>query len=77
MSREKNEHEARRWFRQARADLCAAERSAAAGSFEWACFQAEQAHNDPAGPVPSAAGDSGILTDGTTVLPLPGDRVRG
>ena len=34
---------ARTWFDQARADLAAAEDSAATGHHEWACFQAQQA----------------------------------
>ena len=34
---------ARTWFEQARADLGAAEDSAATGHHEWACFQAQQA----------------------------------
>ena len=32
-----------RWLAQARWDLKAARDSAAAGNFEWACFQAQQA----------------------------------
>ena len=43
MSVEKEKHEAGRWLGQARADLRAAESSIAAGIFEWACFQAQQA----------------------------------
>jgi HEPN domain-containing protein len=43
MSLEKSREEAQRWLDQARADLRAAEASLAAGSFEWACFQAQQA----------------------------------
>jgi len=43
MSVEKQKHEAARWLLQARADIRAAEGSIAAGSFEWACFQAQQA----------------------------------
>ncbi len=35
--------EARRWLAQAKRDLKAARDSAAAGNFEWACFQAQQA----------------------------------
>ena len=34
---------ARTWFDQARADLAAAEDSAATRHHEWACFQAQQA----------------------------------
>ena len=34
---------ARTWFEQAQADLRAAEDSAKAGHYEWACFQAQQA----------------------------------
>ena len=43
MSTEKLRHEAQRWLDQAKADLRAAESSLAAGSFEWACFQSQQA----------------------------------
>jgi len=43
MSLEKLRHEAERWLQQARADLKAAEQSRTSGSFEWACFQAQQA----------------------------------
>ena len=43
MSMEKFRHEASRWLSQAQADLKAAEGSLRAGSFEWACFQAQQA----------------------------------
>jgi len=34
--------EARRWFRQAEADLEAAKHSLASGDYEWSCFQAQQ-----------------------------------
>ena len=34
---------AQTWYDQARADLAAAEDSGAAGHYEWACFQAQQA----------------------------------
>jgi HEPN domain-containing protein len=43
MSVEKAKHEAARWLQQARADIRAAESSIAAGVFEWACFQSQQA----------------------------------
>jgi HEPN domain-containing protein len=43
MSVEKQKHEAARWLGQALADLRAAENSMAAGIFEWACFQSQQA----------------------------------
>lgn len=43
MSREKIEAEAARWLAQANADLRAAAASTAAGSHEWASFQAQQA----------------------------------
>lgn len=43
MSLEKFRHEAERWLLQAEADLKAAEGSISTGSFEWACFQAQQA----------------------------------
>lgn len=34
---------AQTWYEQARADLAAAQASSAAGHYEWACFQAQQA----------------------------------
>ncbi len=43
MSLEKYRREADRWFLQAKADLRAAGNSAASDSFDWACFQAQQA----------------------------------
>jgi len=43
MSMEKFRHEASRWLSQAQADLRAAENSLKSASFEWACFQAQQA----------------------------------
>lgn len=43
MSVEKFRHEANRWLLQAKADIKAAEGSVREGSFEWACFQAQQA----------------------------------
>ena len=43
MSLERFRQESERWLAQARADLKAAEASAAAGSYEWACFQSQQA----------------------------------
>ena len=43
MSLEKSRQESERWIGQAKADLRAAEASAAAGSYEWACFQSQQA----------------------------------
>jgi HEPN domain-containing protein len=43
LSQEENRIEARRWLLQARADLRAAEVSAAGSRWEWACFQAQQA----------------------------------
>lgn len=43
MSLEKHRHEALRWLTQGRSDIKAARASLAAGSFEWACFQAQQA----------------------------------
>jgi len=43
MSLEKSKQESERWIGQAMADLKAAESSAAAGSYEWACFQSQQA----------------------------------
>ena len=38
-----HQHESERWLTQAKWDLKAAGDSAAAGTFEWACFQAQQA----------------------------------
>ena len=43
MSVEKERQESERWLQQARADLRAAEGSLQLGSFEWACFQSQQA----------------------------------
>ena len=43
MSEEKNVHEAKRWLKQAKADLLAARHSAENKSFEWASFQSQQA----------------------------------
>jgi len=43
MSREKYKAAAERWFAQAGADLRAANGSARNQSYEWACFQAQQA----------------------------------
>jgi len=43
MSREKHRADSRRWLLQAKADLRAARTSLKGGSFEWACFQAQQA----------------------------------
>jgi HEPN domain-containing protein len=43
MSVEKSRAEAARWLSQARADLRAAQASRTARSFEWACFQCQQA----------------------------------
>ena len=43
MSQEKYTAMSRRWLAQARADLRAAEGSLQNASFEWACFQAQQA----------------------------------
>ena len=37
------EETATRWFEQAKWDLKSAEDSRAAGNYEWACFQAQQA----------------------------------
>jgi len=39
---DRNRTEAERWYGQARFDLEAARASAAAGHYEWACFQAQQ-----------------------------------
>jgi len=38
-----HQRESERWLKQAKWDLKAAGDSAAAGNFEWACFQAQQA----------------------------------
>ena len=43
MSAEKAKENAKRWFRQGRTDLNAALGSISAGSYEWACFQSQQA----------------------------------
>jgi HEPN domain-containing protein len=43
MSAEKQSSEAGRWFSQANSDVAAARDSLAAGRYEWACFQAQQA----------------------------------
>ena len=43
MSSEKRQHEASRWLAQVEADLRAAGISASGKSYEWACFQAQQA----------------------------------
>lgn len=43
MSREKYRADAMRWLSQATADLRAARNSLGSGSFEWACFQSQQA----------------------------------
>ena len=38
-----NRHEAFRWFHQSQRDLKAAHMSLKTGSYEWACFQSQQA----------------------------------
>jgi len=43
MSREKENHESRRWLDQAKADIRAAVISLEGGAYEWACFQSQQA----------------------------------
>ena len=43
MSREKEIDNAIRWLEQAKADIRAAEISRNGGSYEWACFQSQQA----------------------------------
>ena len=43
MSSEKHRGDAARWALQAQADVRAAQASRAAGAYEWACFQAQQA----------------------------------
>lgn len=43
MSQEKYREDSRRWLLQAKADLRAARISLDGGSFEWACFQSQQA----------------------------------
>ena len=53
---------ARTWFEQARADLAAAEDSAATGHHEWACFQAQQAGEKALKAVLSARGRTSVLT---------------
>ena len=53
---------ARTWFDQARADLAAAEDSAATGHNEWACFQAQQAGEKALKAVLYARGRTSIVT---------------
>ena len=53
---------ARVWFDQARADLAAAEDSAATGHNEWACFQAQQAGEKALKAVLYAQGRTSIVT---------------
>jgi len=53
---------ARTWFDQARADLAAAEDSAATGHHEWACFQAQQAGEKALKAVLYARGRTSIVT---------------
>ena len=53
---------ARTWFDQARADLAAAEDSAATGHHEWACFQAQQAGEKALKAVLYAQGRTSIVT---------------
>lgn len=53
---------ARTWFDQARADLAAAEDSAATGHNEWACFQAQQAGEKALKAVLYAQGRTSIVT---------------
>ena len=43
MSVEKHRSDASRWYSQAKADLRASRKSRDAESFEWACFQSQQA----------------------------------
>jgi len=43
MSQERNEQDARRWLKQAEADIGAAGNSIASKNFEWAAFQSQQA----------------------------------
>ena len=53
---------ARTWFDQARADLAAAEDSAATRHHEWACFQAQQAGEKALKAVLYARGRTSIVT---------------
>ena len=53
---------ARVWFDQARADLAAAEDSAATGHHEWACFQAQQAGEKALTALHFARGRTSIVT---------------
>jgi len=43
MARDNNRTEFRQWLAQAKYDLSAARQSTKNGSYEWACFQAQQA----------------------------------
>ena len=53
---------ARTWLEQARADLAAAEDSAATGHHEWACFQAQQAGEKALKALLYARGRTSIVT---------------
>ena len=52
----------RTWLAQARADLAAAEDSAATGHHEWACFQAQQAGEKALEALLYARGRTSIVT---------------
>lgn len=43
MSQENNKEDSKRWFRQAEADIKAAQGSLKNHNYEWACFQSQQA----------------------------------
>jgi HEPN domain-containing protein len=53
---------AKAWFEQAEADLRAAELSASGGSYEWACFQAQQAGEKALKALLYARGLTSIIT---------------
>ena len=56
------ETEARRWLRQAEADLASERDSARAAHFEWACFQSQQAAEKALKAVLYERGQRAILT---------------
>jgi len=62
------EGDARRWLEQAQWDLKAAGDSAAAGNYEWACFQAQQAAEKALKSFLLAAGRSRIVSHSVRVL---------
>ncbi len=63
----------RTWLAQARADLAAAEDSAATGHHEWACFQAQQAGEKALEALLYARGRTSIVTHSDIDLLVVGD----